>query len=129
MRKLTLLGLAFCLATVTAVRGQDTKPLSDREIQHRLTGTWVSAWGHGLTTTNIIAADGSYVSRIGGLTNGLTFQYHGTFLATNGIVAGNMIYSNKTANLRLHIIRLDSHELVWSNEGGAKASTFHKVGD
>jgi hypothetical protein len=128
MRKFTLLGFALCLATVTALRGQDTKPLSDREIQHRLTGTWVSPWGRGLTTTNIIAPDGSYVSKIGGLTNGLTFQYHGTFLATNGIVAGTVIFSNKTANLRLHIIRLDSHELVWSNETGAKASTFHKVG-
>jgi hypothetical protein len=128
MKKFTILGLAICLGTITVVRGQDTKHLSDKEIQHKLTGTWVSPWGRGLTTTNIIAADGSYVSKIGGLTNGLTFQYHGKFLASNGIVVNNLIFSNQTVNLRLHIIQLDSHELVWSNEAGTNVSTFHKVG-
>jgi hypothetical protein len=128
MRKFTILGLALCLATITAVRGQDTRLLSDRAIQHKLTGTWYSSWGRGLTTTNIIAADGSYVSKTVGLPNGVTESYHGTFLVTNGMVVGNAIIGKETVNLRLQLIRLDSHELVWSNELEATESTFHKVG-
>ena len=120
--------MAILLATVPAVRGQDAMLLNDQEIQHRLTGTWFSSWGRGLTTTNIIAADGSFVSQTVGFTNGVTEGYHGTFLATNGIVAGKAMIGSQTVNLRLHIIRLDSHELVWSNEAGTNASTFHKAG-
>ena len=128
MRKFTLLGLAICLATITAVRGQDTRNLSDREIQHKLTGTWVASWGPGLITTNVIAADGSFVSKIINLSNGQTMQYPGTFLVKGGMVMGKAKFPNQTVDLRLHIIRLDSHELVWSNEAGTTESTFHKVG-
>jgi hypothetical protein len=128
MRKFTLLGLAICLATITAVRGQDTRNLSDQEIQHKLTGTWVASWGPGLITTNVIAADGSYVSKINNLSNGQTMQYPGTFLVTNGMVMGKAKFPNQTVDLRLHILQLNSHELVWSNEAGTNVSTFHKVG-
>ena len=91
MSKLILLGLAIFLATLPAVRGQDAKHLSDREIQHRLTGTWYSMWGKGYTTTNIIAADGSYVSQTVGLPKGQTVKYNGTFLAKEGVVVGKAI--------------------------------------
>jgi hypothetical protein len=128
MRKFTLLGLAICLATITAVRGEDAGNPGDREIQHKLIGTWVASWGPGLITTNVIAADGSYVSKISNFSNGQTTQYHGTFLAKDGMVMGKAIFPNQTVDLRLHIIRLDSHELVWSNEAGTTESTFHKVG-
>lgn len=128
MSKFTVLGLAVVLATISAVRAEDTKHLSDREIQHRLTGTWYSTWGQGHTTTNIIAADGSYVSVTVGLPKGQTVKYNGTFLAKDGVVVGKAIIDTNTVNLRLHIIRLDSHELVWSNAGATAASTFHKVG-
>ncbi len=128
MKKLIILGLAIFLATIAGVRGQPFKLLSDQKIQHQLTGTWVSSWGHGLNTTNIIAADGSYVSRTGGFTNGRTGQYQGTFVVTNGLVVGKAMFGKQTVIMHLYIIRLDSHELVWSNDQGVTLPPFHKIG-
>jgi hypothetical protein len=128
MNKSTILGLAILLATIAGVRGQPFKLLSDQKIQRELTGTWVSPWGHGLTTTNVIAADGSYVSQTGGFTNGSTEQYRGTFMATNGMVVGRATIGKQTVVMHLYIIRLDSHELIWSNDQGVTLPPFHKVG-
>jgi len=128
MRKFNVLGLAIFLATNAVMHGQDAKHLSDREIQRKLTGTWFTTWGKGYTTTNIIAADGSFGSQTVGLPKGQTVKYNGTFLAKDGVVVGKAIIGKQTVNMRLNIIRLDSHELVWSNEAGANVSTFHKVG-
>ncbi len=127
MRKLTIIGLAIFLVTIVGVRGQPFKLLSDRDIQHELTGTWVASWGRGLNTTNVIAADGSYVSLTGGFTNGRTGQYQGTFVAKNGLVIGKAKFGDQTVVMHLHIIRLDSHELVWSNDQGVTLPPFHKV--
>jgi hypothetical protein len=128
MRKFILFGLAIFMVTIVGVRGQAFKLLDNREIQRELTGTWVSPWGRGLTTTNIIAADGSYVSQTSGFTNGMTTRYQGTFLATNGMVVGKATNGKHTVVTRLHIVRLDSHELVWSNDAGITLPPFHKVG-
>jgi hypothetical protein len=128
MKKFILLGLATFLVIVPGVRGQESIQHSDQEIQHKLTGTWVSSWGRGLTTTNVIAADGSFKSTTGGFTNGVVVGYQGTFLAKDGVVVGKAIIGKQTVNMRLHIIRLDSHELVWSNDEAVTESAFHKVG-
>jgi hypothetical protein len=124
MKKYVILGLAILLGTVPNMRGQPAK-LSDQEIQKELTGTWVTTWGNDQTTTNIIAADGSYVSLIKGPKGGA--RYTGTFQATNGMVLGKAWFGKQAITLHLHIIQLDSHELVWSNENAAAPSTFHKV--
>ena len=55
-------------------------------------------------------------------------RYQGTFVAKDGIVIGKAIIGDRTVNMRMHIIRLDSHDLVWSNEAGITAPQFHKVG-
>ena len=128
MKKFIILGLAVFLVTVPNVRGQPAKPLSDQEIQRKLTGTWVSSWGSGLTTTNVIAADGSFVSTTTDLANGKTTGYRGTFLAKDGVVVGQATIGKQTVHMRLHIIRLNSHELIWSNDEAVKEPPFHKVG-
>jgi len=128
MKTFNIFGLVIFLVTIVGVRGEPFKLLSDREIQRELTGTWVSSWGRGLTTTNVIAADGSYVSYISGFTNGTTTRYQGTFLAKDGMVVGKAMFGQQTVVTHLHIIRLDSHELVWSNEAAVTLPTFHKVG-
>jgi len=125
MKKFTVLGWAILLATVPAVRGQDAMLLNDQEIQHRLTGTWFSSWGRGLTTTNIIAADGSFVSQTVGFTNGVTEGYHGTFLATNGIVAGKAMIGSQTVNLRLHIS--DWTAMNWSGATKQEPTRRHSI--
>lgn len=130
MRKLSILGLglAFFLVISSGAYGQPFRLLSDREIQHGLTGTWVASWGHGLTTTNVIAADGSYVSQTSGYPKGTPGRYRGTFLAKDGMVVNRTTISNQPVVVHLHIIRLDSHELVWSNDAAVTLPTFHKVG-
>lgn len=128
MRKFSILGLAIFLVFTLNVRGQPFKHLSDQEIQRELTGTWVASWGKGLTTTNVIAADGSYVSQTTGFVKGGTGRYQGTFLAKDGVVVNRADFGKQTVVTRLHIIRLDSHELVWSNDAAVTLPAFHKVG-
>ncbi|HEY3763296.1 MAG TPA: hypothetical protein VGN23_16235 [Verrucomicrobiae bacterium] len=127
MKHYYLLVLAILLVAISDMRGQESRSPGDKELQRKLTGTWVTAWGNNMITTNVIAADGSYVSQITG-PNGGRARYEGTFLVTNGIVYGKAIFEKQPVTMRLHIIQLDSHELIWSNDVMATPITFHKVG-
>lgn len=102
--------------------------LSDQEIQRKLAGTWVTTWGEGQTTTDIIAANGDFVSETVGLPKGQKIRYEGTFLATNGMVNGQAKLNTQTVTMHLYLVRLDSHELAWSNDINGAQTTFHKVG-
>ena len=122
-------GVAASGSSVSPANGSEHfKRLNDSEIQRELTGTWVTTWGRGQTTTDVIAADGSFLSQTVGLPKGQKIQYHGTFLAKDGMVLGKAVFSNQTVIMHLHILQLNSHELVWSNDQGVTEPTFHKVG-
>ena len=99
---------------------------ADLKIQRKLVGTWIAIWGQGQTTKNVIAKDGSYTSWTEGLPKGQMGGYNGTFLVKNGIVENRAKFGPETITTHLHILQLDSHELVWSNENGGMA-TFRRV--
>ena len=119
--------MAVFLVIILGLLWQHFKRPSDRQIQRELTGTWVSSWGRGLTTTNVIAPDGSFASQVSGFANGGTIRNQGTLLATGGILVATATNDNQTVVMRWHIIRLDSHELVWSNDAGVTEPPFHKI--
>jgi hypothetical protein len=102
------------------------KPPSDQQIQGELAGTWVWHWGPGLTTRGIIAPDGSSKGEVSGLSNGKTVQSEGTLVVKGGTVITTQTNGGQTIVLRWHIIRLNSHELVWSNMDGATEPVLQK---
>lgn len=108
--------------------------ISDKQIQRELTGTWFFTWpkGRHLTTTNVIKPDGSYMSKVSGFANGKTIRTEGTFIITNGVALATVTNENGTTlhtpkTMKWHIIRLNSHELIWSNNGVVEPA-FHKAG-
>jgi len=100
---------------------------ADLKIQRKLAGTWVTTWETNLTVTDIIATNGNFVSQTTGFARGLVGRYQGTFLVKDGMVIGQAKFGPQTVTMHLHLIRLDNHELVWSNDTGGKVTTFHKV--
>ena len=129
MKKLSIIGLAVVLVVVIALLWIHFKHPSDRQIQRELAGTWYFTWAKSprLTTTNVIAPDGSYVSQISGFQNGKTIRNEGTLIVRDGVVIATVTNESGSQTMQLHIIRLDSHELIWSYDGVIEPA-FHKVG-
>ena len=128
MKKLSIIGLAVVLVAVIALLWIHFKHPSDRQIQRELAGTWYFIWPKTprLTTTNVIAPDGSYVSQISGFPNGKTIRNEGTLIVRDGVVIATVTNESGPQTMQWHIVRLDSHELIWSYNGVIEPA-FHKV--
>ena len=101
--------------------------LSDQENQRRLVGTWVTTWGKGQTTTDIIAASGNYVSETVGLPKGQKVKYDGKFVITNGLLNGEAYFGTNTVTMHLNLVQLDDHVFAWTNFLNGTGAVFHKV--
>ena len=129
MKKVIIIGLAVVIVAVIALLWTRSKHPSDQQIQRELAGTWYFSWtnmGRSLTTTNVIAPDGRFVSEVSGFADGKTIRNEGTFIVRDGIVIATVTNESGPHSMQWHIIRLDSHELVWSNNGVVEPA-FHKV--
>lgn len=129
MKKVIIIGLAVIIVTMIAVLWTRSRHPSDRQIQRELAGTWYFTWPKDprLTTTNVIAPDGSCVSEVSGFPDGKTIRSEGTFIVRDGTVIATVTNGGRQQTMQWHIVRLNIHELVWSNNGVIEPA-FHKAG-